>query len=159
MLAAAEDQQGQVRVRTWLDSNPFVQCKVQASSDGQDSALRAVEDKPNLAAEQGDHLKANEPSKDPHSALPVVPPLNFDLVAAGGVYRSGHPNERNFSFLRNLKLKSIIYLGMEDYRPNMSNFAKQEGIQVFHLRLHINKEPFDESGFNRDHQLGSRVKP
>ena len=37
----------------------------------------------------------------------VVPPLNFDMVAAG-VYRSGHPNERNFEFMRRLGLRSIM---------------------------------------------------
>ena len=48
----------------------------------------------------------------------VVPPLNFDMVAPG-VYRSGHPNERNFSFLKRLNLKSIIYLANDDYRENV----------------------------------------
>ncbi|KDN50820.1 protein-tyrosine phosphatase [Tilletiaria anomala UBC 951] len=76
--------------------------------------------------------------------FPFVPPLNFELVAKGGIYRSGHPNERNFSFLRSLKLKSIMYLGLEDLRPNMSGFCEEEGIQVFHIRLQLNKEPFDE---------------
>lgn len=37
----------------------------------------------------------------------IVPPLNFDMVA-GGVYRSGHPNERNYGFMRRLGLKSIM---------------------------------------------------
>jgi len=37
----------------------------------------------------------------------VVPPINFSLVAPD-VYRSGHPNRRNFSFLRRLKLKGIM---------------------------------------------------
>ncbi|WFD20530.1 protein-tyrosine-phosphatase [Malassezia caprae] len=49
----------------------------------------------------------------------VVPPLNFDMVAPG-VYRSGHPNERNFAFLQRLNLKSIMYIANEDYRTNMT---------------------------------------
>jgi tyrosine-protein phosphatase SIW14 len=39
--------------------------------------------------------------------FPLVPPLNFAMVATG-VYRSGHPNKQNFSFLRKLGLKTIM---------------------------------------------------
>lgn len=74
----------------------------------------------------------------------VVPPLNFDMVAPG-LYRSGHPNERNFAFLRRLGLRSIVYLGTDDYRANMHEFARAEGIRVFHHRVNMNKEPFTES--------------
>ena len=37
----------------------------------------------------------------------LIPPLNFAMVAKG-VYRSGFPNTKNFSFLRKLGLKSIL---------------------------------------------------
>ena len=73
----------------------------------------------------------------------VVPPLNFDMVAPG-VYRSGHPNERNFSFLKRLNLKSIIYLANDDYRENVVQWAHREGIRIFHHRVTMNKEPFTE---------------
>lgn len=65
-------------------------------------------------------------------------------MVSRGIYRSGHPNERNFEFLRRLNLKSVLYLGTEDYRSNMTNWAASEGIQIFHLRLAINKEPTAE---------------
>lgn len=58
--------------------------------------------------------------------------------------RSGHPNERNYGFLRRLKLKSIMYIANEDYRPSISAFAESQGIQVFHHRVSVNKEPFGE---------------
>ena len=46
---------------------------------------------------------------DPLQPPPVVvPPINFSLVAPG-VYRSGHPNRRNFDFLRGLHLKGIMW--------------------------------------------------
>ena len=73
----------------------------------------------------------------------VVPPLNFDMVAPG-VYRSGHPNERNFGFLKRLNLKSIIYLANDDYRENVVQWAHREGIHIFHHRVTMNKEPFTE---------------
>lgn len=37
----------------------------------------------------------------------LVPPINFALVAPG-VYRSGHPNRRNFGFLQRLGLKTVL---------------------------------------------------
>ena len=37
----------------------------------------------------------------------LVPPINFALVVPG-VYRSGHPNKKNFGFLKQLKLKGIM---------------------------------------------------
>jgi hypothetical protein len=40
--------------------------------------------------------------------MPLVPPLNFAMIASG-VYRSGHPNKQNFAFLRKLGLKTILY--------------------------------------------------
>lgn len=40
--------------------------------------------------------------------LPVlIPPENFGMVAAG-VYRASYPDRRNFTFLKKLKLKSIV---------------------------------------------------
>lgn len=40
----------------------------------------------------------------------LVPPLNFSLVE-DGIYRSGFPMPINYPFLRQLKIKTIIYLG------------------------------------------------
>lgn len=37
----------------------------------------------------------------------LVPPINFALVAPG-LYRSGHPNRRNFDFLARLGLKTVV---------------------------------------------------
>ena len=42
-----------------------------------------------------------------HAEPPIVPPINFSLVATG-VYRSGHPNKKNFGFLRTLNLRSVM---------------------------------------------------
>ncbi|KAL9542266.1 hypothetical protein MBANPS3_008700 [Mucor bainieri] len=75
--------------------------------------------------------------------MPLVPPLNFAMIASG-VYRSGHPNKQNFAFLRKLGLKTILYFAMEDYPPEMQHFVEQEGIEVLHYRTEGNKEPFVE---------------
>ncbi|KAI9025333.1 tyrosine phosphatase family-domain-containing protein [Phycomyces nitens] len=76
-------------------------------------------------------------------AFPLVPPLNFAMVAPG-VYRSGHPNKQNFSFLRKLGLKTIMYFAVEDYPPEMKHFVEHEGIEVLQFRMEGNKEPFVE---------------
>ncbi|KAI9498788.1 tyrosine phosphatase family-domain-containing protein [Zychaea mexicana] len=77
--------------------------------------------------------------------FPLVPPLNFAMVAPG-VYRSGHPNRQNFSFLRKLGLRTIMYFAMEDYPPEMQHFIEHEGIEIIHYRMEGNKEPFHRIG-------------
>lgn len=42
-----------------------------------------------------------------------VPPLNFAMVD-NGVFRSGYPGTANFSFLRSLRLRSIL-LALADF--------------------------------------------
>lgn len=79
----------------------------------------------------------------PTTRAVLVPPLNFDMVAPG-VYRSGHPNERNFGFLERLNLRSLVYLATDDYRENVVGWAERRGIRVFHHRIAVNKEPFTE---------------
>ncbi|ORY24124.1 hypothetical protein BCR39DRAFT_336087 [Naematelia encephala] len=68
----------------------------------------------------------------------VVPPINFSLVAPG-IYRSGHPNKKNFGFLRRLGLKGIMYVeGTEEYRKDSLDFVRTQGL-VLH-RFDLSKE-------------------
>ncbi|CAO3591981.1 unnamed protein product [Absidia cylindrospora] len=60
------------------------------------------------------------------------------------VHSDSHPNKQNFSFLRKLGLKTIMYFAMEDYPPEMKHFVEHEGIEVLHFRMEGNKEPFVE---------------
>ncbi|TPX40591.1 hypothetical protein SeLEV6574_g06541 [Synchytrium endobioticum] len=73
----------------------------------------------------------------------IVPPLNFAMVAPG-IYRSGHPNKKNFPFLQKLKLRSILYLCPEDYPSENTEFLTVNDIHLFHVRIAGNKEPFSE---------------
>ncbi|PWN30524.1 hypothetical protein BDZ90DRAFT_229536 [Jaminaea rosea] len=82
---------------------------------------------------------SHSPTRQPPHIL--VPPLNFANVSVG-ISRSGHPNERNYEFLRRLELKTVLYVANEDYRPGMSAFCEQEGIKVLHCPISVNKEPF-----------------
>lgn len=65
----------------------------------------------------------------------VVPPINFSLVVPG-IYRSGHPNKKNFSFLRRLGLRGIMYVeGSEEYRKDSMDFVKSEGLRLWRFDL------------------------
>lgn len=74
--------------------------------------------------------------------LLVLPP-NFSMVCPG-IYRSGYPSKKNFSFLRRLQLRSIVILVPEEYLPANVEFCKQHGIQLFQYGMEGNKEPFLE---------------
>ncbi|OCF33992.1 cytoplasmic protein [Kwoniella heveanensis CBS 569] len=68
----------------------------------------------------------------------VVPPINFSLVAPG-IYRSGHPNRKNFAFLRRLNLRGIIYVeGTEPYRQDSMDFVTSSELQLY--RFDLSKE-------------------
>ncbi|KAI8047698.1 putative tyrosine phosphatase [Syncephalis plumigaleata] len=85
---------------------------------------------------------------DPSSA-----PLNFALVEAG-IYRSGHPNPKNYRFLEKLGLRSsckridiallMFFLAKEDYPPDMLAWLKKHDIAFYQYRTAGNKEPFTE---------------
>ncbi len=72
-----------------------------------------------------------------------VPPLNFSIVSPG-VYRSGYPNRKNHPFLQKLGLRSVIYLCPEDISPENAAFFEKRNIQVFHMPMNGNKEPFTQ---------------
>jgi tyrosine-protein phosphatase SIW14 len=79
------------------------------------------------------------PTRNPEEL--IVPPVNFSLVAKG-VYRSSHPNVRNFSFLSNLRLKTLLFLGPEDYPLKNARFLSENGITFISVPMEGNKEPF-----------------
>lgn len=60
-----------------------------------------------------------------HLEIPLkvlVPPINFSLVAPG-IYRSGHPNKKNFGFLRRLKLKGIMSVSTSQHFPSEADIG------------------------------------
>lgn len=71
----------------------------------------------------------------------LVPPVNFSLVAKG-IYRGSYPNQQNFSFLKHLGLKSILFLCPEDYSESNDNFLRQNEISLLRVSMEGNKEPF-----------------
>ncbi|XP_071697117.1 inositol diphosphatase DSP1-like [Rutidosis leptorrhynchoides] len=70
-----------------------------------------------------------------------TPPLNFSMVD-NGIYRSGFPDTANFSFLKTLGLRSIVYLCPEPYPDHNVEFLKANRIQLFQFGIEGTKEPF-----------------
>jgi tyrosine-protein phosphatase SIW14 len=71
----------------------------------------------------------------------IIPPTNFSLVARG-IYRGSYPNFRNYSFLRTLRLRSILFLCPEDYSPMNKDFLEHNNITLINVPMEGNKEPF-----------------
>ncbi|WWC67477.1 uncharacterized protein I206_101385 [Kwoniella pini CBS 10737] len=99
----------------------------------------------------------------------VVPPINFSLVVPG-IYRSGHPNKKNFNFLKKLNFKTIIYLENENenekeqekYRKDFLNFINinindenENENKIIIKRFDLSKESnlFTLNGLNKLNEL------
>ncbi|KAI0512367.1 hypothetical protein KFK09_013006 [Dendrobium nobile] len=74
----------------------------------------------------------------------VARPLNFAVVETG-VFRSGFPEAGNFSFLRSLRLRSVVYLCPEPYPEANLEFLEDNGIGLFQFGIEGHKEPFDNN--------------
>ncbi|XP_063931631.1 uncharacterized protein LOC135143654 [Zophobas morio] len=67
-----------------------------------------------------------------------VPPLNFAMVEPG-IYRSGYPGKKNFPFLKQLNIKTIICLDPVQYRNE--DYLIAENVKLFQYPVNKNKEP------------------
>lgn len=70
---------------------------------------------PDLGNGQFEHSLSHQEQGSPLKTTIIprpnyVPPLNFSLVE-DGIYRSGFPMPINYPFMKQLKLKTIIYVG------------------------------------------------
>ena len=71
----------------------------------------------------------------------LIPPDNFSQVAHG-LYRSGFPTKKNFPFLRQLRLRSLVYLCPEEYPASHLAFLASCHAVLYQYPLQGNKEPF-----------------
>lgn len=73
-----------------------------------------------------------------------IPPLNFAPVVSTDVslYRSGYPMPLNYSFIKQLHLKTIIYVGdrKEPY-PEYNEFLETENITFRHVYVDSCRDP------------------
>ena len=63
----------------------------------------------------------------------MIPPFRFGTVEEG-LYRAALPTPRNYTFLRQLGLRSMVSL-VPDLNPQLEEFADQEGITVKLIRV------------------------
>jgi tyrosine-protein phosphatase SIW14 len=71
----------------------------------------------------------------------LTPPENFAMVDSG-IYRSGFPTKKNFAFLRELGIRTVVYLCPEEYPPANAEFLQSIGATFKQHGLQGNKEPF-----------------
>ena len=71
----------------------------------------------------------------------LLPPDNFSQLSHG-LYRSGFPTKKNFPFLRQLRLRSLVYLCPEEYPPSHLTFLSSCHTALHQYPLQGNKEPF-----------------
>eukprot|EP01038_Epipyxis_sp_PR26KG_P016372 gene16372-22317_t len=77
----------------------------------------------------------------------ILAPENFAVVERG-VYRSSFPRTKNISFLKQLKLKTVVSLVPEDYPQAMIDFYASVGTSLLPHGLDGNKWPFKEIDSN-----------
>ena len=74
----------------------------------------------------------------------LIPPPLFAMVE-DGVYRSGYPRSRNFSFLSKLGLKTCVYLGLHEIEGDFEfneHFVNAYGIKLYQIPIYGNHLPF-----------------
>ncbi|KAI9101054.1 tyrosine phosphatase family-domain-containing protein [Phlyctochytrium arcticum] len=70
---------------------------------------------------------------------PVYPPFRYGIVEED-LHRGAYPKERNFRFLRRLRLKTILSLIPEPPNADLAEFCASENISSIHVRVDKPKE-------------------
>jgi tyrosine-protein phosphatase SIW14 len=73
--------------------------------------------------------------------ISLLMPSNFSMVEKG-IYRSSFPRTKNIDFLRNLGLRTVVSLVLEDYPAALVEFYEKSGISLVRHGLEGNKGPF-----------------
>lgn len=69
----------------------------------------------------------------------LIPPSNYGAVLPGCIYRSSYPEEKNYGFLKDVGIKTILTLVPEPLSSEYQGFMKEAGIQHFHAHIKANK--------------------
>lgn len=69
----------------------------------------------------------------------LIPPTNYGAVLPGSIFRSSYPEEANYDFLRDVKIKTILTLVPEPISSEYQAFMKEAGIQHFQVHIRANK--------------------
>jgi tyrosine-protein phosphatase SIW14 len=76
----------------------------------------------------------------PDRLTSLLPPDNFGAVIPGSVYRSSFPLPENFSFLKSLKLKTILTLVPKPFPDAYVEFMETNGIRQIVVPIAANKD-------------------
>ncbi|KAL5120179.1 tyrosine-protein phosphatase siw14 [Pleosporales sp. CAS-2024a] len=68
-----------------------------------------------------------------------VPPANYGAVLPGLIYRSSYPEPKNYDFIKDVKIKSILTLVPEPISSEYREFMDKSGIQHFQVHIKANK--------------------
>jgi tyrosine-protein phosphatase OCA6 len=95
---------------------------------------------------------SNEESSSNKIVLPpLIPPFRFNIVEGNNrneaLYRSAFPTERNYRYLKRLKLKTIISLVPRDMltTTRLQEFCSNEKIVHIHFPMSSTQKPLDAS--------------
>lgn len=75
----------------------------------------------------------------PERLQSLIPPSNYGAVLPGCIYRSSYPEEKNYGFIKDVGIKTILTLVPEPISPEYQGFMKDAGIQHFHAHIRANK--------------------
>ncbi|KNG52354.1 tyrosine-protein phosphatase siw14 [Stemphylium lycopersici] len=75
----------------------------------------------------------------PERLQSLIPPSNYGAVLPGCIYRSSYPEEKNYGFIKDVGIKTILTLVPEPISPEYQGFMKEAGIQHFHAHIRANK--------------------
>jgi hypothetical protein len=68
-------------------------------------------------------------------------PLGYSKVS-DGVSRSAYPADKTLSYVKGLKLKTMVSLCPNDLRPELRTFAEENSIKLIEFEIKFNQEPF-----------------
>jgi tyrosine-protein phosphatase SIW14 len=74
----------------------------------------------------------------------LIPPLNFGRVCRG-VYRSGYPGKKNFTFLKKLKLHTVLNLSEHEYPAETLELLSENQVKWTHMPMVGNREPMQST--------------
>ncbi|RLV87240.1 Tyrosine-protein phosphatase SIW14 [Meyerozyma sp. JA9] len=141
---------GSYKVSESMNDNPEALAQLLAQRLGKDAEKNIGEESTEYDEDADDKLDIQK-QKELESefrakkidlrAQEVTPPENFAPVI-NNIYRSSFPQIHSFSFLRTLKLRSILCLIPEEYPQMHKDFFEEEGIKLFQMGMSGNKEPF-----------------
>mmetsp|Transcript_54767 Transcript_54767/g.130069 ORF Transcript_54767/g.130069 Transcript_54767/m.130069 type:complete len:283 (+) Transcript_54767:442-1290(+) len=138
------------------DSSPKTASAALPRRFSSDEASRPVADSLRTGgAYGGEPLNRAGPSFVPFSGVPggmesafkdneqelLIPPLNFGRVCRG-VYRSGFPGRKNFTFLQKLALHSVLNISEHDFPDDTLKFFEENNVSWKQIKVAGNMEPF-----------------